>query len=340
MKFTEEKKKEIIKKIALGICLEKTITEISEELELSRPTVNRYKKECIESNILRLKPEEKNRYELSTDIYNFSLEITEDSSEDLIFRKTIAPILDKLKLQNQNVFQKINYCFTEMVNNTIDHSKTNKIEIKMIETYFDIFISISDFGIGIFKKLVTECDFRDEEEAIFQLSLGKLTTDKINHTGEGIFFSSKIADYFCIDSNGHKYTRINDLQTFNFGLREEEFSTAVEMSFSKDSKVTMKEIFDQFTDEELNFNKTIATVELATIYSKTLISRSEAKRIVMNFGNFKSIVLDFKNVEYIGQGFADQIFRVYGNAHPEIKLEYKNANEDIEKMIRHVSVEM
>ncbi len=336
MKFKSDKKNEIIKQVALGLCAGKTVTELSESLELSRPTINRYRKECIDLNILKLRDEEKNKYDLVQTFYEFMLPIVSGDSEDLIFRKTIAPLLQNIKTKNEKIFQKINYCFTEMVNNIIDHSKSSKIEIYIIETYFDIFISINDFGIGIFKKLVKECDFRDEEEAIFQLSLGKLTTDKVNHTGEGIFFTSKIADYFCINSNGHKYTRANDAQTFNFGIEEQNFSTSVEMLFSKDSELTMKEVFDQFTDDDMNFNKTIATVELATIYSKSLISRSEAKRIVMNFGNFKTVILDFKNVEYIGQGFADQMFRVYVNANPNVKLEYKNANDDVEKMIRHV----
>lgn len=30
------------------------------------------------------------------------------------------------------------------------------------------------------------------------------------------------------------------------------------------------------------------------------------------------------------------MFRVYVNANPDVKLEYKNANENVEKMIRRV----
>ncbi|MGL6120902.1 MAG: STAS-like domain-containing protein [Fusobacteriaceae bacterium] len=48
------------------------------------------------------------------------------------------------------------------------------------------------------------------------------------------------------------------------------------------------------------------------------------------------MILDFENVDFIGQGFADEIFRVYTIAHPEINLKYMNASPIIEKMILHV----
>ncbi|MGN1149883.1 MAG: STAS-like domain-containing protein [Sutterella sp.] len=31
----------------------------------------------------------------------------------------------------------------------------------------------------------------------------------------------------------------------------------------------------------------------------------------------------------MGQAFADQIFRVFANAHPEVEINVKNANQDI-----------
>ncbi|HSI24132.1 MAG TPA: STAS-like domain-containing protein, partial [Methylotenera sp.] len=48
---------------------------------------------------------------------------------------------------------------------------------------------------------------------------------------------------------------------------------------------------------------------------------------------FKIVILDFKGVESIGQAFADEIFRVFANQHPEISLVEDNANQEVKKMI-------
>ncbi|MBU1862219.1 MAG: STAS-like domain-containing protein [Candidatus Omnitrophica bacterium] len=63
------------------------------------------------------------------------------------------------------------------------------------------------------------------------------------------------------------------------------------------------------------------------------MARSQARRILFGLDQFKCIVLDFKDVAGIGQGFADEIFRVFQNAHPDISFEVVNANESVQFMI-------
>ena len=48
------------------------------------------------------------------------------------------------------------------------------------------------------------------------------------------------------------------------------------------------------------------------------------------------MVLDFKGVHSIGQGFADEIFRVFAKRHPEITITTENTNPVLEAMLRHV----
>ena len=47
-----------------------------------------------------------------------------------------------------------------------------------------------------------------------------------------------------------------------------------------------------------------------------------------------AIILDFEDVKTIGQGFADEVFRVWKIKHPGVKIITKNANENIEFMIK------
>ena len=97
---------------------------------------------------------------------------------------------------------------------------------------------------------------------------------------------------------------------------------------------TTKEIFDEYTSDDFVFNKTKITVHLAKDYlGHDFVSRSLAKRILMNVEKFKIIVLDFENIDNIGQGFADEVFRVFKNKNPDITIIPVNMNEEIEFMI-------
>ena len=55
---------------------------------------------------------------------------------------------------------------------------------------------------------------------------------------------------------------------------------------------------------------------------------------MLNLENFKEVELDFSGVETIGQGFADQIFRVWKNRNPDTHVFAINANENISFAIR------
>ena len=97
---------------------------------------------------------------------------------------------------------------------------------------------------------------------------------------------------------------------------------------------TTKEIFDEYTSDDFVFNKTKITVHLAKDYlGHDFVSRSLAKRILMNVEKFKIIVLDFENIDNIGQGFADEVFRVFKNKNPDITIVPINMNEEIEFMV-------
>ena len=97
---------------------------------------------------------------------------------------------------------------------------------------------------------------------------------------------------------------------------------------------TTKEIFDEYTSDDFVFNKTKITVHLAKDYlGHDFVSRSLAKRILMNVEKFKIIVLDFENIDNIGQGFDDEVFRVFKNKNPDITIVPVNMNEEIGFMI-------
>ena len=55
----------------------------------------------------------------------------------------------------------------------------------------------------------------------------------------------------------------------------------------------------------------------------------------MRLNSFKEAILDFSDVEYMGQGFADELFRVFQNAHPNVTLKPINMNEETMLMYQY-----
>ncbi len=65
------------------------------------------------------------------------------------------------------------------------------------------------------------------------------------------------------------------------------------------------------------------------------MSRSEARRLLSRLDEFEEVVLDFTGVTRIGQGFADEIFRVFPLREPTISIETENVAPEIAPMIEH-----
>ena len=75
-------------------------------------------------------------------------------------------------------------------------------------------------------------------------------------------------------------------------------------------------------------------VFLARYGDENLVSRSQARRLLLRLDLFSDILFDFQDVSMIGQGFADEVFRVYQSHHPGSTLNWANATPEIERMIR------
>lgn len=96
-------------------------------------------------------------------------------------------------------------------------------------------------------------------------------------------------------------------------------------------------IFDEYTTD-LAFDRTRTVVRLFAI-GTTFVSRSEAKRLLHGLERFREVVLDFGGVGAIGQGFADEVFRVWARAHPDTRLRPVDMIEPVEFMVRRALAE-
>ena len=128
-----------------------------------------------------------------------------------------------------------------MLNNAIDHSSGTNVVIDIKRTTTSTEITILDDGYGIFRKIKDSLGLEDERHAVFELSKGKLTTDPDNHTGEGIFFTSRMFDVFSIDSGSVYFShRSPDEEYWVFENDEYVTGTWIRMKLSNDTKRTPK----------------------------------------------------------------------------------------------------
>ncbi len=313
----------------------KDITSItSQEFGITRQAVLRHIRRLIEKGVLIAHGKTRDRhYELRPLVQeSFEFEINDDLREDTIWRKYISPLLKGVK---NNVLEICAYGVTEMINNVLDHSEGEKLSV-VLKFYFDLIdIWIIDDGVGIFRKLQRELNLDDNIHAILELSKGKLTTDPEHHTGEGIFFTSRAFDHFVITSENLYFSHKEESSDW---LLEEQESiiqgTAVRLQINPSSSRELFDVFNKYASgNDFGFTKTHVPVALARYGDENLISRSQAKRLLARFDKFREIILDFEGVDSVGQAFADEIFRVFQNAHPHIHLVPIRANANVQKMI-------
>lgn len=258
--------------------------------------------------------------------------VREGLSEDTVWREVAAPVLSTLPENVRNIWH---YGVTEMVNNAIDHSGSGKIHVGITRNPLHTTAWVTDDGEGIFLKIQKALNLFDPRESILELAKGKLTTDPANHTGEGIFFSSKMFDRYDIRSGNLHFTHGHGANDFLIERPVDAPGTLVLMRLANDSPRTSREIFLEFAaPEEFTFDKTIVPVRLAQYEGERLVSRSQAKRLTMRFERFKTVILDFAGVESIGQAFADEVFRVFQHAHPDISMIPTHMTLDVEGMIK------
>lgn len=233
----------------------------------------------------------------------------------------------------KNVSAILDYAFTEMLNNAIEHSRSEKIIVTMKRDNININFEVIDFGIGIFINIMKKKKLKNELEAIQDLLKGKETTAPKEHTGEGIFFTSKVADKLIIQGSKKKLIFNNQLNDIFIKDIKPIKGTKVKFEISKQSKRDLTKVFREYAGESFEFSKTKVTIDLYKM-DNAYISRSQARRVLSGLDKFETITLDFKNIETAGQAFADEVFRVWQNHHPTIKIIYQNANENILFMIK------
>ena len=229
---------------------------------------------------------------------------------------------------------------TEIFNNALEHSEGRFATTRVVLWPDIVEIYVRDDGIGIFNKIQRDLHLDDPLHALLELSKGKLSTDPQHHTGEGIFFTSRAFDQFAILSGRLTFVHLRTGTDFMVEGAECAGGTYVTMGITRSSTRLLKDVFDDYSvgSESFGFDRTVVPVHLAKYGDEKLVSRSQARRLLARFEQFREVILNFDKVEFIGQAFADEVFRVFQNEHLDVRLICLNENEEIRRMIKRVRV--
>lgn len=310
------------------------ITKVtSEKFEITRQAVNKHLQKLSSEGALNDSGATRNHaYKLAPLVkWGQTYAVIPDLSESDVWAKDIKLVLGP---QPENVTDIWQYGFTEMFNNAKDHAGSSKIIVAIEKTAILSEIIIIDFGVGIFKKIQQAMNLLDERHSLLELAKGKFTTDPARHTGEGIFFTSRMFDSFSIRAGGLYFSHVAGTEEDGLLETQPGEGTAVFMKLSNHTSRTVKEIFDAYVSgDDYGFTKTVVPVKLAQYGDDKLVSRSQAKRVLARVELFKTVMFDFVGLDTIGQSFADEIFRVFPLSHPETQLFPVNMSEGVRQMV-------
>ncbi|GAB3284837.1 STAS-like domain-containing protein [Kineosporia babensis] len=251
--------------------------------------------------------------------------------EDVVWQDALAEALhDRMSQEGRSTAA---YAFTEMLNNAIDHSGAEEVQVSVWISRVEARFEVADRGRGALPHLRERLALSDLYDALGELTKGKTTTDPDRHTGEGIFFTSKAVDVFTLESGGIRWTVDNVRRDQAVGASDVTEGTRVRWEMDPSTEIPISEVFSAYTDEDLDFARTRTVVKLFG-FGVRFVSRSEAKRLLRGLERFSHVTMDFSGVEEVGQGFVDEIVRVWPRQHPQTVVEPVGMVGPVEFMVR------
>ncbi len=252
----------------------------------------------------------------------------EGLQEDLPWRRDFAPCFE-LPGDVQRMAQ---HAFTELLNNAIDHSGGSEVVVSMRQTPLQVQLLISDDGLGLFERIAQTFAIDEPALAMLELAKGKLSTCPERHSGHGLFFTSRLADVFDIHANAaafqHRSWEPRAWQAARPAIRR---GSSIYLAIALDTPRTLDGVLRaQSQDGDgYAFERTVVPLHLIGAGgvadggrgpAPALVSRAEARRVAARLAQFRHAELDFAGIAEIGHGFADELFRVFGRAHPTLAL--------------------
>lgn len=250
-------------------------------------------------------------------------------AEDRPWAEHFAPALDL----RPNVACMAQHAFTELLNNAIDHSGGSGVTVSVRQTGLHLQMLISDDGCGLFERIAQAWQIDDAQLAMLELGKGGLTTQPERHLGQGLFFVARTADIFDLHANRQAFQRRRGHSGW-FDVRPvDRQGTSIYVAIALDTSRTLDEVLRSHAEQGYGLHHTEVSLRLLTGTNIGLESRAQARRVTARLDSFARAHLDFSGIDNIGPAFADELFRVFAGAHPEVQLLPRAAAPRVAAMI-------
>jgi uncharacterized protein (DUF1330 family)/anti-sigma regulatory factor (Ser/Thr protein kinase) len=226
------------------------------------------------------------------------------------------------------------YGMLEMLNNAIEHSAGAEVAVTVRKVGLRLVFAVSDDGVGALRTVRDHFGLDTDADALLRISKGRQTTAPAGHSGQGIFFTSKVVDSFALRCQGLTWLVDNVRNDQSVAPGTGRPGTIVELTVDPRSTRRVREVFDAYADVDApNLQRSTVRVQLADSGGEFL-SRSEARRLSGQLDQFSEVVLDFDGVASVGQAFVDELFRVFARQAPDTVLVPVHMSEEVEFMVR------
>lgn len=254
--------------------------------------------------------------------------------EDAPWRRDFAPCF----VLPAHVQRLARHAFTELLNNAIDHSGGGQVTVSMRQTPLQLQLLVSDDGCGLFHRIDTVFAIAEPALAMLELSKGRLTSDPQRHAGQGLFFTSRLADVFDIHANAAAFQcRSWERQAWRAGRPAVQQGTSVYVAISLDTPRTLDTVLQAHRGATGHaLARTTVPLHLLAGAEGVLASRAEARRVTARLAHFEQAEIDFAGITDIGHGFADELFRVFGGDNPGLELQPTGMNPGVQAMVASV----
>lgn len=233
----------------------------------------------------------------------------------------------------------VQHAFGELLNNAIDHSEGTQATVSLRQTASHVQLLVSDNGRGLFDHIAEAFAIDSPELAMLELSKGKLTTQPDRHTGQGLFFTSRLADVFDLHANAVAFQQLAwDDRGWRPRRALQHRGTSVFASFSLETPVTLESMRRAWSldGQGVHLERTVVPLRLIASERVGLESRAQARRVGTRLHAFARAEIDFGGIPDIGHAFADELFRVLPRDAPALDLVPINMSPAVAAMVHSV----
>lgn len=221
-------------------------------------------------------------------------------------------------------------CATEeIVNNAATHSGATSVTLEVGCSGAEIWVKVTDSGVGVFDCLRKHLRLGTLIEAADQLAKGGVSS-ATGHRGEGLATIALLSEKLEIEANGFRLVFDNARSDIGFGSSSVHSGTLVRFVTRRDQLVDLAEILGKL--EESPQQHCRARVKLFA-GGTDFVSREEATKVARGLERFSTVEIDFSGITHIGVGFIDELFCTWAKAHPKVQLVPVSPTPEIEFLL-------